>query len=1006
MAWTIPSSLNGQFLDGDDYKIKWVAWDNSPNHNPDASYSTGWLTIRPSSTPATTFTPPWGNGAFTYYDGRSFYYDQDHLGADINLTEGTAIRAGVTGRIVKYGPATGYGILVAVIEVDLGQTQSFVNANGQPVETSKVLWILGHLRPTQNRDGGGQSLNWRVGDTVSPNDIIGFVENDVLNGDGAEHLHLGLRLQSMAQAVAVDPSAWFRGYEGGSGMGQYYGNPVSALAVAAGVPSAPTGLIGRYDGVTGIFVDWSDVPGAGDYRLFRAESPDGPWNNQIYLDNGSQYNDSNDTVVHISSGTPYYYRVKAVNSAGDSAFSAVVGPVTIPVLPPQPANLRAEPVSGTSSVRLEWDAVLPTPIGYSIERSTRPDFASFTRKETQDSVYIDSVDTVPGITYYYRVRARTSGSLSVPSTPRNATVLSSQKNPISQGAVGTLNPTPYDAVARVYRWNQGQWVNIVNQPVESWDRQTVILTHGWNDTLFNSDSFITQFAKIFSQKHPNSGGYNILAVDWNAGGSPLGSNPNGLGTYDDFGGNSAVIDAALSIVSDDVFGLTQTLLESAASAWSDASLSATNGIQAARALGLRLANLGIQPEHTMLIGHSNGAGFMGSLALSVTQNLPPADRTQRFAELVALDAPYFTASFQQTYHAAPAVRHLANYYAPIRQLGFGAPMDSWGGTVVTNYRMDATLDPTLAGFNLATALGHEHFRFAIAHSEIPRRYAFTADISPNVFPWGFEASAFESPNSTLDTGASWKEVGPWLPDGVSGRFVELGGGHAPTLLTPVTMPVSQSLVGPVSGSNVYQVFPVTQGGSLSLPAYSFEPQSPAYLMMDVDFPEDVQDLTFVPTVVNPGNEDILQVAVDGEVLGEFDLSTLHLTSGALRLSVRDYAARSARLTFHMPSSSPTTARFVLSDLEFTTTTATVLVDPFPSSGIHGNKFHDLNTNGLRDDGEPGLEGWTIYLDLNNNNALDAGEPSDLPPKTGPGVMRVRGRGAARKRPEGAKRPPA
>ncbi|MDA1049213.1 MAG: S8 family serine peptidase [Planctomycetota bacterium] len=41
--------------------------------------------------------------------------------------------------------------------------------------------------------------------------------------------------------------------------------------------------------------------------------------------------------------------------------------------------------------------------------------------------------------------------------------------------------------------------------------------------------------------------------------------------------------------------------------------------------------------------------------------------------------------------------------------------------------------------------------------------------------------------------------------------------------------------------------------------------------------------------------------------------------------------------------------------------------------IQGLKFHDANGNGLRDGGEPGLAGWTIYLDLNNNGRLDASE---------------------------------
>jgi hypothetical protein len=45
----------------------------------------------------------------------------------------------------------------------------------------------------------------------------------------------------------------------------------------------------------------------------------------------------------------------------------------------------------------------------------------------------------------------------------------------------------------------------------------------------------------------------------------------------------------------------------------------------------------------------------------------------------------------------------------------------------------------------------------------------------------------------------------------------------------------------------------------------------------------------------------------------------------------------------------------------------------PISAIYGQKYHDLDGDGLRDAGEPGLSGWTIYLDANGNGLLDPGE---------------------------------
>ncbi|MBO9998319.1 MAG: tandem-95 repeat protein [Cyanobacteria bacterium SID2] len=55
-------------------------------------------------------------------------------------------------------------------------------------------------------------------------------------------------------------------------------------------------------------------------------------------------------------------------------------------------------------------------------------------------------------------------------------------------------------------------------------------------------------------------------------------------------------------------------------------------------------------------------------------------------------------------------------------------------------------------------------------------------------------------------------------------------------------------------------------------------------------------------------------------------------------------------------------------------TATVTV---VDTGIRGSKWNDLDSDGVRDVSEPGLAGWTIYLDANDNGILDSGETSTV-----------------------------
>jgi|GEM_PF-6132901 len=47
--------------------------------------------------------------------------------------------------------------------------------------------------------------------------------------------------------------------------------------------------------------------------------------------------------------------------------------------------------------------------------------------------------------------------------------------------------------------------------------------------------------------------------------------------------------------------------------------------------------------------------------------------------------------------------------------------------------------------------------------------------------------------------------------------------------------------------------------------------------------------------------------------------------------------------------------------------------PEPLGSISGMKFNDLNNDGIKDQEDPGLENWTIFIDENDNKELDNGE---------------------------------
>jgi serine-aspartate repeat-containing protein C/D/E len=71
--------------------------------------------------------------------------------------------------------------------------------------------------------------------------------------------------------------------------------------------------------------------------------------------------------------------------------------------------------------------------------------------------------------------------------------------------------------------------------------------------------------------------------------------------------------------------------------------------------------------------------------------------------------------------------------------------------------------------------------------------------------------------------------------------------------------------------------------------------------------------------------------------------------------------------------SPSTSAVV--PLTLSTQDANVTFANTRNSNITGCKFEDFNLNGYRDGNEPAISGVTVYLDTNNNGALDAGEAS-------------------------------
>ncbi|MDQ6915143.1 MAG: fibronectin type III domain-containing protein, partial [Actinomycetota bacterium] len=124
----------------------------------------------------------------------------------------------------------------------------------------------------------------------------------------------------------------------------------------------------------------------------------------------------------LSPSTTYYYRVKAKNATGPSAYSNVASATTSPPPPPAaPSLLNATAVS-SSRIDLQWTDNSGVEANMVVERDTSSSFASptVTTLPADTTTYSDT-GLSPSTTYYYRVKAKNATGSSGYSNTSSAT---------------------------------------------------------------------------------------------------------------------------------------------------------------------------------------------------------------------------------------------------------------------------------------------------------------------------------------------------------------------------------------------------------------------------------------------------------------------------------------------------------------------------------------------------------------------------------------------------------
>ena len=170
-----------------------------------------------------------------------------------------------------------------------------------------------------------------------------------------------------------------------------YSNIVSGNVVVTPKPSAPVVKIGNSASSGKPMLTWNAVSGATSYKVYRATSQKGTYS-LLGTVTATSY-----TNTGAKAGVTYWYKVKAVNSAGESAYSNVVsGRATVTTLTMGHSASSGKP-------QLTWKAVSGA-ASYKVYRATAKNGA-YTVINTTKALTYTNVGAALGTTYYYKVEA-------------------------------------------------------------------------------------------------------------------------------------------------------------------------------------------------------------------------------------------------------------------------------------------------------------------------------------------------------------------------------------------------------------------------------------------------------------------------------------------------------------------------------------------------------------------------------------------------------------------------
>jgi fibronectin type 3 domain-containing protein len=289
-------------------------------------------------------------------------------------------------------------------------------------------------------------------------------------------------------------------------------------ATTPSIPAPPTGLTVTAASASSVSVSWTDS--STDETGFQIERSLTSGSNYVLITTTAAdaiaFTDSN-----LTEGTAYFYRVRAINLAGNSAYTSESTVTTL--TPAPPFGLLATATSATS-INLSWSDGSNVETGFQIERSfiSGSGFSSVATAVTDATAHLDD-NLAPNTTYFYRIRAIASSGSSPYTLEASATTPQSIPTGINNLVAAVASPTSVDLTWTDNSSNELEFE--IERSLSSGVGFTLVTTVPANSTSFTDTNLTSGNTYYYQVRAVNGGGASAYSPEVNANLPLAGANP-------------------------------------------------------------------------------------------------------------------------------------------------------------------------------------------------------------------------------------------------------------------------------------------------------------------------------------------------------------------------------------------------------------------------------------------------------------------------------------------------